>query len=61
MGDVVLGELLADRGLIPTFERELDYFVVVVSAQERPEALRMPRPCGSPARASLILSVTNRY
>ena len=41
MGDVVLGELLADRGLIPTFERELDYFVVVVSAQERPEALRI--------------------
>ena len=37
----VLGELLADRGLIPTFERELDYFVVVVSAQERPEALRI--------------------
>ena len=41
MGDVVLGELLADRGLIPTFERELDYFVVIVSAQERPEALRI--------------------
>ena len=41
MGDVVLGELLADRGLIPTFQRELDYFVVVVSAQERPEALRI--------------------
>ena len=41
MGDVVLGELLADRGLVPAFQRELDYFVVVVSAQERPEALRI--------------------
>ena len=41
MGDVVLGELLADRGLVPTFQRELDYFVAVVSAQERPEALRI--------------------
>jgi histidyl-tRNA synthetase len=41
MGDVVLGELLSDRGLVPTFQRELDYFVVVVSAQERPEALRI--------------------
>ena len=41
MGDVVLGELLADRGLVPTFQRELDYFVSVVSAQERPEALRI--------------------
>ena len=41
MGDVVLGELLSDRGLVPAFQRELDYFVVVVSAQERPEALRI--------------------
>ena len=41
MGDVVLGELLADRGLVPTYQRELDYFVVVVSARERPEALRI--------------------
>ena len=41
MGDVVLGELLSDRGLVPKFQRELDYFVVVVSAQERPEALRI--------------------
>ncbi|MDE0731239.1 MAG: histidine--tRNA ligase [Longimicrobiales bacterium] len=41
MGDVVLGELLADRGLVPTFQRKLDYFVAVVSARERPEALRI--------------------
>ncbi|MCH2464632.1 MAG: histidine--tRNA ligase [Gemmatimonadetes bacterium] len=41
MGDVVLGELLADRGLVPTFRRELDYFVVAVSPEERPEALRI--------------------
>ena len=41
MGDVVLGELLADRGLVPTFRRELEYFVVAVSPEERPEALRI--------------------
>jgi histidyl-tRNA synthetase len=41
MGDVVLGELLEDRGLIPGYQRELDYFVVPVTADERAEALRV--------------------
>jgi histidyl-tRNA synthetase len=41
MGDVVLGELLAERGLLPAFTRALDYFVVAVSAEQRPEALRI--------------------
>ena len=41
MGDVVLGELLAERGLVPAYERVLDYFVVSVTAEEHPEALRL--------------------
>jgi len=41
MGDVVLGELLAERGLLPAYARALDYFVVAVSAEQRPEALRI--------------------
>jgi histidyl-tRNA synthetase len=39
MGDVVLRELLAERGLLPAYTRELDYFVVAVSADQRPQAL----------------------
>lgn len=41
MGDVVLGELLAERGLLPAYARSLDYFVVAVSAEQRSEALRI--------------------
>ena len=41
MGDVVLSELLADRGLVPDFRRDLDYFLVIVSPRERSEALRI--------------------
>jgi len=41
MGDVVLGELLAVRGLIPAYARSLDYFVIPVTAEERPTALRL--------------------
>ncbi len=41
MGDVVLGELLADRGLVPQYERSVDYFIVPVTPEQRPEALRI--------------------
>jgi histidyl-tRNA synthetase len=39
MGDVVLGELLADRGLMPEYAPELEYFLVPVGAEQRPQAL----------------------
>jgi histidyl-tRNA synthetase len=39
MGDVVLGELLADRTLVPGFASELDYFIVTVSWEQRDDAL----------------------
>jgi len=35
MGDVVLRELLADRGLLPTTAQEVDYFVIAVTPAER--------------------------
>lgn len=41
MGDVVLGELLSERGLLPAYRRCVDYFVVSVGAEQKPEALRL--------------------
>jgi histidyl-tRNA synthetase len=41
MGDVVLGELLADSNLVPEFASALDYFIVTVSWEQRDEALRV--------------------
>ncbi|MEX2467132.1 MAG: histidine--tRNA ligase [Gemmatimonadota bacterium] len=41
MGDVVLGELLGDRGLRPDTSKHLDYFMVPVTMEQRTEALRI--------------------
>jgi len=41
MGDVVLSELLAERGLVPEAERAVDYFVVPVGPEQRGAALRV--------------------
>ena len=41
MGDVVLGELLSDRGLLPEYRRRVDYFLVAIGEQQRAEALRL--------------------
>jgi histidyl-tRNA synthetase len=41
MGDVVLGELLAEEGLLPEYARAIDYFVVAVTGEQRREALRI--------------------
>ncbi|HSG08616.1 MAG TPA: histidine--tRNA ligase [Longimicrobiales bacterium] len=35
MGDVVLGELLSDRGLWPEYRRSIDYYVVVIGEEQR--------------------------
>lgn len=43
MGDVVLTELLRDRGLLPPVERTVDYFLVTVGSEARPVALRLAR------------------
>jgi histidyl-tRNA synthetase len=41
MGDVVLRELLADRGLLPELGRTTDYYVVGVTPEQRAEVLRL--------------------
>ena len=41
MGDVVLTELLRDRGLMPVWERHLDYFIVVIGEEQRPLSLEL--------------------
>ncbi len=43
MGDVVLGELLRDRSLLPTSAPGPDYFVVTITAEERPLMRRVAR------------------
>lgn len=41
MGDVVLGELLAARGLVPGYHRSVDYYLVPVTPEQRPAVLRL--------------------
>ena len=41
MGDVVLTELLSDRGLLPTTERKADLFLVTIVPELRPLALSL--------------------
>jgi histidyl-tRNA synthetase len=41
MGDVVLRELLTDRGLLPESGQRLDYYLVAVTPEERPDVLRL--------------------
>lgn len=52
MGDVVLAELLADRGLLPPAKRTLDYYLVAVTAAERPLVRRIA--AGLRARALAV-------
>ncbi|NJD17913.1 MAG: histidine--tRNA ligase [Gemmatimonadetes bacterium] len=41
MGDVVLGELLAERGLLPGYRRQVDYFLVPIGEEQRLQALSL--------------------
>jgi histidyl-tRNA synthetase len=43
MGDVVLGELLRERDLLPDYRKAVDYFIAPVSPRERPLALQVAR------------------
>lgn len=43
MGDVVLGELLAERGVLPDRKPVVDYYLVAVSENERATLLRVAR------------------
>ncbi len=41
MGDVVLRELLADRGLLADLTRTIDYYLIAVGREQRPDLLRL--------------------
>lgn len=41
MGDVVIAELLADRGLLPAYTPRLDYYLIALRDEERPLLLRL--------------------
>ncbi|HEU0299550.1 MAG TPA: histidine--tRNA ligase [Longimicrobium sp.] len=41
MGDVVLRELLSDRGLLPGTGQALDYYLIAVTPEQRPELLAL--------------------
>jgi histidyl-tRNA synthetase len=41
MGDVVLKELLTDRGLLPETRQTIDYYVIPVTPEQRPEVLAL--------------------
>lgn len=43
MGDVVLAELLADRGLLPAYTPAIDYYVIAVTDAERPVQMQVAR------------------
>jgi histidyl-tRNA synthetase len=43
MGDVVLGEILALKGLLPAYKKKLDYYLVRVSDNELPLLLKVAR------------------
>jgi histidyl-tRNA synthetase len=41
MGDVVLGELLRERGLAPEYHREVDDYLISIGEEQRPTMLRI--------------------
>jgi histidyl-tRNA synthetase len=51
-GDVVIGELLADRGLLPALPRGLEDVVAALGEAQRPAAIRLA--CGLRARGRAV-------
>jgi len=43
MGDVVLGEILADKGIIPEYRKNIDYYLVRISDDELELMLKVAR------------------
>lgn len=41
MGDVVLAELLSERGLLPSWTRSLDYYLVIIGDEQRAPAVAL--------------------
>jgi histidyl-tRNA synthetase len=40
-GDVVLGELLKDKGLVPTHRSSIDVFIAAITGDDVPHALKL--------------------
>jgi histidyl-tRNA synthetase len=59
-GDVVIGELLRDRGLAPELGRDLDAVVFAVSEGERPAAIRVARRLREAGRSAELVLGTPR-
>src|SRR5690606_12013265 len=53
MGDVVLTELLRERGLVPAVLRPVDYFLVAVTEAERPLVRRIAHQLRDAGRSAL--------
>ncbi len=53
MGDVVLGELLADRGLLADVQPALDWYVVAVTEEDRADAVRVARALRARGQSAL--------
>jgi len=54
-GDVVIGELLSDRGLLPTRPRGVDDVVFALAESERPAALRLATRLRAEGRSVEVL------
>lgn len=52
MGDVVLADLLANRGLLPTAEPSIEYFLVAITETERPNILELAHGLRSSGRSA---------
>jgi histidyl-tRNA synthetase len=52
LGDAVIQELLAEKGLLPSFKRSLDFFVVPLSKTELPIAIRIAHALRAKGRSA---------
>jgi histidyl-tRNA synthetase len=51
MGDVVLAELLGDKGLLPVYARSLDYYLVIIGDAQRVPAMALAHTLRDRGRA----------
>jgi len=59
-GDVVITEILADKGLLPSFQRKLDYAVIPFSERERKAATELSRSLRAKGKNVTLLSGTKK-
>ena len=54
-GDVVVSEILAEKGMLPDFQRKLDFAVIPFSRRERREAIALSQSLRAKGKAVSIL------